>query len=145
MPGFFDPEQFKPRDWARLAKLAGMKYVVFTTKHHAGFCMWDTKTTDFNVMHTPYRKDITRELFDAFRAEGIAIGVYFSPDDFWMLHQQGHPISRTRPESNPTNNPALMQRNLAQVRELLTGYGKIDLIFFDGEPAQLKQLSLIHI
>ena len=141
MPGFFDPEQFKPRDWARLAKLAGMKYVVFTTKHHAGFCMWDTQTTDLNVMHTPYGKDITRELFDAFRAEGIAIGVYFSPDDFWMLHQQGHPISRTRPEANPTNNPALMQRNLAQVRELLTGYGKIDLLFFDGEPAQLKQLA----
>jgi alpha-L-fucosidase len=141
LPGFFYPKNFDPRDWARLAKLAGMKYVVFTTKHHAGFCMWDTKTTDFSVMHTPWAKDITRELFDAFRAEGIAIGVYFSPDDFWMLRKQGYPISRTRPEANPTNNVELMQHNLAQVRELLTGYGKIDLIFFDGEPAQLKQLA----
>jgi alpha-L-fucosidase len=141
MPGFFYPKDFAPRDWARLAKLAGMRYVVFTTKHHAGFCMWDTKTTDFNVMRTPYGKDITREVFDAFRAEGIRIGVYFSPDDFWMLHKQGYPITRTRPEANPTNNVALMQHNLAQVRELLTGYGKIDLIFFDGEPAQLKQLA----
>ncbi len=141
MPGMFYPKDFDPRAWARLAKLAGMQYVVFTTKHHAGFCMWDTKTTDFNIMHTPYGKDITRELFDAFRAEGIRVGVYFSPDDFWMLHKQGHPITRTRPEANPTNNPELMQHNLAQVRELLTGYGKIDLIFFDGEPDQLKQLA----
>ena len=141
LPGFFYPKDFNPKDWARLAKLAGMKYVVFTTKHHAGFCMWDTKTTDFNVMHTPWAKDITREVFDAFRAEGIGIGVYFSPDDFWMLHKQGNPISRTRPEANPKNNPELMQHNLAQIRELLTGYGKIDFIFFDGEPAQLKQLA----
>ena len=141
MPGFFYPKNFDPRDCARLAKLTGMKYVVFTTKHHAGFCMWDTKTTDFNVMHTPYAKDITRELFEAFRAEGIGIGIYFSPDDFWMLHKQGYPISRTRPEANPTNNIELMQHNLAQVRELLTRYGKVDFIFFDGEPAQLKQLA----
>jgi alpha-L-fucosidase len=141
MPGMFYPKDFNPEDWARLAKLAGMKYVVFTTKHHAGFCMWDTKTTDFNIMNTPYHKDITRELFDAFRAQGIKVGVYFSPDDFWMLHKQGHPITRTRPEANPNNNPELMQHNLAQVRELLTGYGKIDIIFFDGNPDQLKQLA----
>jgi alpha-L-fucosidase len=141
MPGFFDPKDFNPRDWARLAKLAGMKYVVFTTKHHAGFCMWDTKTTEFGIMRTPYAKDITRELFDAFRAENIRIGVYFSPDDFWMLHKQGHPISRARAEANPKNNPELMRHNLAQLRELLTGYGKVDIIFFDGEPDQLKQLA----
>ena len=77
MPGMFYPKDFKPEDWARLAKLVGMKYVVFTTKHHAGFCMWDTQTTDFSIMNTPYHKDITRELFDAFRAQGIKIGIYF--------------------------------------------------------------------
>ena len=141
MPGMFYPKDFKPADWARLAKLAGMRYVVFTAKHHAGFCMWDTKTTDFNIMHTPYKRDITRELFDAFRAEGIKIGVYFSPDDFWILHKQGHPITRTRPEADPRNNRELMDHNLAQVRELLTGYGKIDMIFFDGQPEGLKQLA----
>ena len=141
MPEMFYPKDFRPKDWARLAKLAGMKYVVFTTKHHAGFCMWDTKTTDFNIMNTPYKKDITRELFDAFRAQGIKVGIYFSPDDFWMLHKQGHPISRTRPEADPTKNPELMQHNLAQARELLTRYGKIDIIFFDGKPDQLKQLT----
>ena len=141
MPGMFYPKDFNPDDWARLAKLAGMKYVVFTTKHHAGFCMWDTKTTDFNIMNTPYGKDVTRQLFDAFRKQGIRIGVYFSPDDFWILHKQNLPISRLSKEANPRNNPELMQHNLAQVRELLTGYGKIDIIFFDGEPEQLKQLA----
>jgi alpha-L-fucosidase len=60
-----------------------MQYVVFTSKHHAGFCMWDTKTTDFNVMNTPYGKDLQKELVAAFRKQGIAIGLYFSPDDFW--------------------------------------------------------------
>jgi len=141
MPGMFYPKDFNPDDWARLAKLAGMKYVVFTTKHHNGFCMWDTKTTDFNIMHTPYGRDITRELFDAFRRQGIRIGVYFSPDDFWILHKQGLPISRVSRDANPRNNPELMQHNLAQIRELLTQYGKIDYIFFDGEPDQLKQLA----
>jgi len=141
LPGLFCPRDFQPRDWARLAQLAGMKYVVFTCKHHNGFCMWDTKTTDFNIMKTPFGKDITRELFDAFRAEGIRVGVYLSPDDFWMLHKQGQPITRTNREANPKNNPELMQHNLAQLRELLTGYGKIDFVFFDGEPDQLKQLA----
>ena len=141
MPGLFNPKDFRPDEWARLAKLAGMKYVVFSTKHHSGFCMWDTKTTDFNIMRTPYGKDITRQLFDAFRAQNIGIGVYFSPDDFWILHKQGHPISRTGREADPRMNPELMQHNLAQIRELLTGYGKIDFVFFDGEPDRLKQLA----
>lgn len=139
-PGFFYPEQFNPKTWAKLAKLAGMKYMVFTAKHHAGFCMWDTATTDFKITHTPYQKDITRQLFDAFRAEGLRIGVYLSPDDFWMLHKQGHPITRTRPEADPRKNPELMAHNLAQLKELLTNYGPIDMVFFDGEPDQLKQL-----
>ena len=141
MPDFFYPQDFRPDDWARLAKLSGMKYVVFTTKHHAGFCMWNTKTTDFNIMHTPYGRDVTRMLFDAFRRQGIRIGIYFSPDDFWMLHKQGLPISRLSTEADPRNNAELMRHNLAQVRELLTQYGKIDFIFFDGEPDQLKQLA----
>jgi alpha-L-fucosidase len=140
-PGFFDPEQFNPKAWAKLAKLAGMKYMVFTAKHHAGFCMWDTATTDFKITNTPYKKDITRELFDAFRAEGLRIGVYLSPDDFWMLHKQGHPITRSRPEADPRKNPELMAHNLAQLKELLTNYGPIDMVFFDGEPDQLKQLA----
>lgn len=141
MPGFFNPKQFSPDDWATLARLAGMKYVVLTCKHHAGFCMWDTQTTSFSVMNTPFRRDITKELFNAFRKQGIKVGVYFSPDDFWFLYNQGHPVTRTRPEADPANNPDLMAYNQAQVRELLTQYGDIDFIFFDGNPAGLKQLA----
>jgi alpha-L-fucosidase len=92
LPGYFNPEQFKPKDWAKLAKLAGMKYVVFTAKHHAGFAMFNTKTTPFNVMNTPFKRDITKEIVEAFRAEGIAVGIYFSPDDFYYLHTHNQPI-----------------------------------------------------
>src|SRR5450759_2898477 len=74
LPKTFNPRRFEPKDWAALAKLAGIKYVVFTTKHHSGFAMWDTKTTDFGIMHTPYKHDLTREILDAFRAQGIAAG-----------------------------------------------------------------------
>ncbi len=69
LPRSFNPERFEPREWARLARLAGFTYVVFTAKHHSGFCMFETKTTDFSIMNTPYGRDVTRELVDAFRAE----------------------------------------------------------------------------
>src|ERR1043166_717068 len=62
LPKTFNPRKFYPRDWAALAKLAGIRYVVFTAKHHSGFAMWDTKTTDFGIMHTPFRRDITRDI-----------------------------------------------------------------------------------
>ena len=106
LPKTFYPQRFDPDEWARLAKVAGMKYVVFTTKHHSGFCMFDTKTTDFGVMHTPYGRDITKQLFDALRKQGIAVGVYFSPDDFWMLRKEGIQIDRGRPEVQPRQQPA---------------------------------------
>jgi len=141
LPQTFYPQRFDPNEWARLAKVAGMKYVVFTTKHHSGFCMFDTRTTDFDIMGTPYGKDITRQLFDALRRQGIAIGVYFSPDDFWKLHQQGIEISRGQAEVLPTNNPALMAHNKAQLRELFTNYGPIDVLFIDGEPDGLRELA----
>lgn len=141
LPQTFLPTRFQPDEWARLAKVAGMKYVVFTTKHHNGFCMFDTKTTPFNIMHTPYGRDITRELVDAFRKWGIAIGFYFSPDDFWILHRQGHEVSRDGTAANPLHNPELMAHNQAQVRELLNNYGPIDVLFFDGVAEGLKQLA----
>ena len=141
LPRTFYPQRFDPEEWARLAKVAGMEYVVFTTKHHSGFCMFDTETTDFGVMNTPYAKDITRQVVDAFREQGIGIGFYFSPDDFWMLHKQGKDVSRRRPEALPTNNPELMAHNKAQLRELFTNYGPIDVLFIDGEPNGLKELA----
>ena len=141
LPATFYPHRFEPDEWARLAKVAGMKYVVFTTKHHSGFCMFRTESTDFNIMNTPYGRDIVQQVVDAFRRQGIAIGFYFSPDDFWLLHRQGHHISRQRPEANPLNNPQLMAHNQTQVRELLTNYGPIDILFLDGVAEGLKQLA----
>jgi alpha-L-fucosidase len=141
LPTTFLPTRFDPDEWARQAKLGGMKYVVFTTKHHSGFCMFQTQTTPFNIMNTPYGRDITRQIVDAFRKWGIAIGFYFSPDDFWLLHRQGHEISRSSYECNPLHNPELMAHNQAQLRELLSNYGPIDLLFFDGVADGLKQLT----
>jgi alpha-L-fucosidase len=141
LPKTFNPRKFYPQDWAALAKLAGMKYVVFTTKHHSGFTMFKTATTDYGVMNTPFKRDITAEIFTAFREQGIAPGVYFSPDDFWWLHKNGKTLQRSIPDVQPANNPGLMQHDLAQITELLTNYGPIDLIFFDGEARGLRDLA----
>ena len=140
LPRSFDPRRFEPREWARLARLAGFTYVVFTAKHHSGFCMYETATTDFSIMHTPYGRDVTKELIDAFRAEGLAVGHYFSPDDFHFLLRQGTLISRHRPEVQPLNNPALLAHDQAQLRELMTQYGKIDMVFIDGPPEGLREV-----
>ena len=143
LPRSFNPGKFDPREWARAARLAGFRYVVFTAKHHSGFCMFATETTDFNIMNTPYARDATKELFDAFRAEGIAIGWYFSPDDFHYLYRTGTLISRLRPEVLPPNNAGLLALNLAQEEELMTNYGKIDVVFFDppsGSPIERNRL-----
>ena len=94
LPKTFHPRKFYPQDWAALARLAGIRYVVFTTKHHSGFAMWDTRTTDFGIMQTSFKRDITREILDAFRGQGIAPGIYFSPDDFWWLWKNKKDVQR---------------------------------------------------
>jgi alpha-L-fucosidase len=141
LPKSFNPRKFHPQDWAVLAKLAGMKYVVFTAKHHSGFSMFDTATTDFGIMRTPFRRDITAEILKAFREQGIAPGLYFSPDDFWWLYRNGKIIQRNIPEVIPANNPGLLAHDQAQVRELLTKYGALDVIFFDGPAEGLRELA----
>lgn len=141
LPRTFEPKKFDPDEWARLAKLAGLRYVVFTTKHHNGFCMFETKTTDFNVMNTPCGKDITRKVAEAFRRRGIAVGFYFSPDDFRLLQRLGIQIQREVPSVLPTNVPELMALNKAQIAELMTNYGPVDILFLDGQPDGLKELA----
>jgi alpha-L-fucosidase len=141
LPRTFNPRKFHPEDWAALAKLAGIRYVVFTAKHHSGFAMWPTATTQFSIANTPFKRDITREILDAFRAQGIAPGLYFSPDDFWWLHQHGKTIQRNVPDVEPVNNPGLLDYDRAQVRELMTGYGPIDVVFFDGPHHGLRELA----
>ena len=141
LPNTFNPRKFYPQDWAALAKLAGVRYVVFTAKHHSGFAMWDTRTTDFGIMHTPFRRDITRDILEAFKAQGIRPGLYFSPDDFHWLWQNHIDLQRNIPAVQPRNNPGLMKLDLDQVGELMTNYGPIDIVFFDGEPHQLRDLA----
>jgi len=141
LPKSFNPRKFHPQDWAVLAKLAGMKYVVFTAKHHSGFSMFDTATTDFGIMGTSFRRDITAEILKAFREQGIAPGLYFSPDDFWWLYRNGRLIQRNIPEVIPANNPGLLAHDQAQVRELLTKYGALEVIFFDGPAEGLRELA----
>ena len=132
LPKTFDPVHFDAKQWVSAAKLAGMKYIVFTTKHHNGYCMYDTKTTDFSIMNSPYGKDVTEMIIDECRKQGLAIGVYFSPDDFHFLHEQGTLISRTRDEALPSGNPELTAFIKKQMKELMTQYGKIDIVFLDG-------------
>jgi alpha-L-fucosidase len=131
LPKTFNPKEFDPEEWAKLAKLAGMRYMVFTAKHHNGFCMWDTKTSAFNIMNSGYQQDILKEIITAFRKYDIAIGLYFSPDDYYVMYQQGHQPSRNSPESESTRNTELWEINKKQLQELLTNYGKIDILFID--------------
>ena len=138
LPSTFNPKKFDPDEWAVLAKLAGMRYVVFTTKHHSGFCMFHTATTTFNIANTPFQRDLTGEIVEAFRKQGIAIGHYFSPDDFHFLRQKGMPLRRG---IKPEECEGLLEHNQAQLRELLTNYGKIDLLFFDGPSDGLRQTA----
>ena len=138
----FNPRKFDPARWARAAHEAGMKYVVFTTKHHDGFCMWDTQLTDMKITDAscPYSKapqpDLTRAVVDAFRAEGLAIGFYYSHID-WH-HPDGRYFSISHPDYDPARvdtDPASWRRfadyEIGQVRELLSQYGKIDLLWYD--------------
>jgi alpha-L-fucosidase len=132
LPKSFYPEKYNPGEWMRLASLAGARYMVLTAKHHSGFCLWDTETTDFNIMNTPYGKDIIRGYVDACREHGLKVGFYFSPEDFWFLHKQGNLIRRRADYANISGNPELLAHDREQIRELLTAYGKIDVIFFDA-------------
>jgi alpha-L-fucosidase len=131
----FNPVDFDPEYWAELAWNAGMRYVVFTTKHHDGFCMYDSKYTDFKVTNTPYGKDITAELVQAFRARGLKIGLYHSLVDWRHPHyipDPEHPHWK-RGERDFSNRDISIYREYLynSVRQLLTEYGKIDLMFFD--------------
>lgn len=133
----FEPDLLDAREWAKQAKAAGMKYAVLTTKHHEGFCLFDTAYTDYKVTNTPFGRDIVREYVDAFRAEGLKIGFYYSLIDW---HHPDFPIDvlhprRRDPDAELQDQGRDMTKYAAymrdQVRELLTGYGKIDILWFD--------------
>lgn len=135
----FNPDMFNPTEWAKKAKAAGMKYAVITTKHHEGFCMFGSEYTDYDVMDTPYGKDIIKEWVEAFRAEGLGIGFYYSLIDW---HHPEYTIDRVHPQSadtqeeydelNKNRDMSVYREYLKnQVREILTNYGKIDILWLD--------------
>ena len=133
----FDPDLFNPKAWAETAYKAGMKYLVFTAKHHDGFCMWDSQYTDFKVTNTPCGRDLLKEIVDAFRAKGIKIGLYYSLLDWHhpeFTVDLAHPERNTpgEREKNTTRDMRKYARYMRdQVTELLTGYGRIDIMWFD--------------
>ena len=141
----FNPVRFRPDRWAELAEECGFKYLLFTTKHHDGFCMFDTQTTDYKItdpscpFHTSPYADITRSLYDEFRKRGMAISVYFSKPD-WHSDDYWHRAFGTAPTRNVNysieENPEMWERFVSythrQIEELGTRYGKIDCLWLDG-------------
>ncbi len=141
----FDPQEFDAAAWARLAKLAGMEYVVFTSKHHDGFCMFDTEFSDYKITNTPFERDIVGEIVSAFRNEGLLVGLYYSPGDFRYFYETGAPLQHLMTpafESNAAFGPkqvGFLEYEQGHVRELLTRYGDIFMLWFDGQCEPLKK------
>ena len=133
LPKTFDPYKFDAYRMATLAKLAGMKYIVFTAKHHSGFCMWDTKTTDFKITNTPYKKDLLKEYVEGVRKAGLAVGLYYSPEDFRFLQDHQITIRRGGISLDKKTEAAYNELVRRQTHELFSNYGKIDVLFIDGD------------
>jgi alpha-L-fucosidase len=137
LPGTFDPMDWNPEKIVILAKNAGMKYIVLTAKHHSGFCMWNTKTTSFNIMNTPYKKDILKGFVNACRKWGLMVGIYYSPEDFVYCFQNGiKDIGRGQDGHWEKAKPIREKYTkyvLDQCTELMKNYGPIDLFFIDSE------------
>lgn len=131
-----------PKNWLSWRRSAARKYVVFTAKHHSGFCMWDTKTTSFNIINTPFKQDLLKQYVQAVRQQGLAVGIYYSPEDFLWLHENGHQIRRKGLSFEPNTHPPFVALVEAQTTELFTNYGDIDVLFIDGEgEAPVKQVA----
>lgn len=133
----FDPDLYDPEIWAQAASNAGMKYFVITTKHHEGFCLWDSKLTDYKATNTPAGRDLLRPMVDAFRAQDMRVGFYHSLIDWHhpdFIVDNLHPM-RNSPDKAKMNEGRDQSRYAdylyGQVRELLTEFGKIDIMWFD--------------
>lgn len=148
----FNPQQYNPQEWASLAKRLGMQYAVLTAKHHDGFALFHTQQSDFSIEYAPYNKDIVREFVEAMRSVKLRIGLYFSLIDW---HHPDYPAftEANKPyafEQLPQPTQAQWERYIQfmfnQIQELLTNYGQIDIIWFDGSwertPAQWQTQRL---
>ena len=130
----FNPSEFNADEWVKMAKRAGMEYIVITSKHHDGFCLFDSKFTDFDIMSTPFKRDIMKELADAAHKEGIKICWYHSIMDW---HHPDYLPRRSWEEDNRPVDGADFDRYVSymknQLRELVENYGDIGVLWFDGE------------
>ncbi|WMJ23005.1 alpha-L-fucosidase [Paludicola sp. MB14-C6] len=151
----FNPVKFRPDEWAKLAKDCGFKYLLFTTKHHDGFCMYDTKTTTYKItdpscpFHTHKYADMVKHLYEAFRKEGLAISTYFSKPDWHSNYYwcDQFPEAETRNvnydiEKHPDIWNKFVEYTHEQITELTSNYGKVDVLWLDGgwvEPNNLHQ------
>ena len=142
----FDPDLYNPEKWAEAASNAGMKYFVITAKHHEGFALWDSKVSTYNAMHSPANRDLLRPMVDAFRARDMRVGFYYSLIDWhhgqYIVDASNHP-HRNNPELIKKMNQGRDQMKYvddlhAQVRELLTEFGDIDVLWFDFSFPDLK-------
>ncbi len=120
----FHPAPGSARKWAQLAKAAGMKYMVLTSKHHEGFCNWDTKLTNYNAVNYGPKRDILKEYVEAARAEGLRVGFYYSLMDW-------HHPDGARCQDDPAARRRFVDYTHGLIRELLTNYGKIDVLWYD--------------
>lgn len=123
---FNPPASFSPREWVELAKNAGMRYMVLTTRHHDGFSLFDSQISDFTSTKSPAGRDFIAEYVEACREFGMRAGLYYSLDD-WRF-----PAQHAGPVNDPDGWAAIVEYVHAQVRELCTNYGKIDLLWYDG-------------
>ncbi len=131
----FKPGSYKPEEWAKLAKKAGMKYAVMTAKHHDGFCLFDTKLTDYKITTNMPGRDFVKEYLEAFRAEGLKVGLYYSLIDW---HHKDYPNVGNHPmrdnkewDKKKYNWDKYLEYMHAQIKELMTQYGKIDILWLD--------------
>lgn len=143
IPNSFNPTLYNPEDWVLLAKKAGMKYICFTAKHHDGFCMWDTKYTDYKITNTPYKKDVLKMLADACKKHGMLLSLYYSnPDwhnEYAYNEKSTHQWCCTNREKSDIEKYKTYIKN--QLTELLTGYGKIYTLFWDI-PTNIEDKSM---
>lgn len=140
----FNPIDFDPKAWAKAAKNAGMKYAVLTAKHHDGFCLFDSELTDYKVTNTPYKKDIVKEFLEAFRAEGIKVGLYFSlidwyHEDYPHYGDMHHPMRNNDAYKDRQHNfDNYLEYMHGQIEELCTNYGQIDIMWFDFSYGEMR-------
>lgn len=140
----FNPDRYDPKAWAKTAKAAGMKYAVLTAKHHDGFCLFDSQLTEYKSTRTPAGRDLVREFLDAFRAEGLKVGLYYSlldwhHPDYPAFGDLAHPMrDNERYKRDPSTFDRYLDYMHGQVRELVTNYGKLDIMWFDFSYKDLK-------